>query len=99
MDENIRDEVQTIGATSSKIALALLRGQRTAFTVINTSTAGQTVTLNWGKEADAGTGIVIFPGGSWSESEDAVFKPSIKSVWARADAAAATISIHERVRG
>lgn len=99
MDENIRDEVLTIGTGSTKIALPLLQGQRTAFTVINTSTAGQTVSLHWGGEATAGEGIVIFPGGNWSESEDQVFKPSIKEVWAVADAAAATISIHERVRG
>lgn len=97
MVENIRNGKQTIGTTSLEVVPTLMQGQRTALTIINTSTGGQIVTLNWGGEARALEGIVLYPGGSWSESRDAFFKPSIETVWGISSAASATIAIHERV--
>lgn len=97
MSENIRNAVQTIGTTSTQVLPRLMSGQRTALTIINTSSSGQIVSLNWGGAAEAGRGIVLYAGGSWSESKDAVFKPSIEEVWAIASASSATIAIHERV--
>ena len=97
MGEIIRNGVQTIGTTTTRVVPKLMRGQRTALTVINTSSSGQIITLNWGGEATAGKGIVLYPGGSWSESRDAVFIPSVEEVWAVASAASATIAVHERI--
>lgn len=97
MGEIIRNGAQTIGATAVKVVPKLMRGQRTALTIINTSSSGQIITLNWGGEATAGRGIVLYAGGSWSESRDAVFVPSIEEIWAIASAASATIAVHERI--
>ena len=98
MGENIRNGTQTIGTTAVIVVPPLMRGQRTALTIINTSTAGQTISRSLGEEAVAGNSIVLYPGGSWSESRDSVFVPSNERVWAIASAAAATIAIHERVK-
>lgn len=98
MGESIRNEMQTIGTTAAIIAPTLQRGQRTALTIINTSTSGQTISLSWGPAAIAGRSVVIYPGGSWSESQDSHFIPSIEMVWAIASAAGGTIAIHERVK-
>ena len=97
MAENIRNGKQTIGTTSLEVVPTLLRGQRTALTIINTSLTGQIITLNWGGQATALQGIVLYSGGSWSESRDAFFKPSIESVWAISSAIGGTIAIHERI--
>lgn len=98
MGENIRNATQTIGTTAAIILPTLQKGQRTALTIINTSTAGQVISLSWGPEAIAGSGIVLYPGGSWSESRDSVFVPNNEMVWGIASAAAATIAVHERVK-
>ena len=97
MSENIRNEALTIGTTSLKVVPTLMKGQRTALTIINTSTSGQIITLNWGGAAISLNGIVLYPGGSWSESRDAFFKPSIETVWGISSASGGTIAIHERV--
>jgi len=97
MAENIRNGALTIGTTSIEIIPPLLRGQRTALTIINTSLSGQIITLNWGGAAQPLQGIVLYSGGSWSESRDAFFKPSIETVWGISSAAGGTIAIHERV--
>jgi len=98
MGENIRNAVQTIGTTAVEIALTLQQGKRTALAITNTSTSGQNISLNWGHETTAGTGVVLYPGGSWWESIDSAFTPSNLQIWAVASAAAATIAIHERIK-
>lgn len=98
MGENILSKTQTITATSTVVLPVLRQGQRTALIVTNISTGGQTVTLNWGGEATANNGVVLYPGGTWSESRDAAFIPSNKDVWAVASGAGATIAVHERVQ-
>lgn len=98
MGENIRNGVQTIGTTALIVLPPLLRGQRTLLAITNTSTAGQNISLGWGGTAVAGSSIVLYPGGSWSESQDSHFVPSIDQVWAVATAAGATIAIHERIK-
>ena len=97
MSENIRNGSQTIGTTSLIVVPTLLKGQRTALTIINTSTGGQVITLAWGGPALALQGIVLYPGGSWSESREATFTPSIEQVWAISSAITGTIAIHERI--
>jgi len=97
MVEHIRNSSQTIGTTSLEVVPTLLKGQRTALTIINTSASGQIISLTWGGEAIALQGIVLYAGGSWSESREAVFIPSTEAVWGVSSASGGTIAIHERV--
>ena len=99
MVENIRDASQTIGATSVEITLQQIPGTRNALVITNTSTAGQQISLAWGKAAVAGKGMVLYPGGTWSESIDTRFTPSAMGAQGIASAAGGTIAIHERITG
>ena len=97
MVEHVRNSAQTIGATALIVVPTLEVGKRNAISIINTSTGGQIITLSWGVEAQAGKGIVLFTGGSWSESRDNVFTPSTEQIWAISSAAAGTLAIHDRI--
>ncbi|GAJ01767.1 unnamed protein product [marine sediment metagenome] len=98
MTELIRNGALTVGTTSLQAVPPLVEGQRTALTIINTSTSGQIMTITWGGEGTPLTGIVLYAGGSWSESRDAVFMPSNEPVWVVSSAIGGTIAIHERIR-
>ena len=98
-EDNIRNASATIGTTPVIVANLLQSGQRTALTFINTSTGGQTITLQWGTQGTStAAGIVLYPAGSWSESYDGFFIPSNLDVWGVASAAGGTLAIQERVR-
>ena len=92
-----RDVVVTVGATSTELSTQIIEHQRTVIVITNTSTAGQIVTLAFGKEAVAGNGIVLYPTGAWAESIDSSFIPTNQRITAIASAAAATVTIHERI--
>jgi hypothetical protein len=98
MGENIRNSAKTIGTTALVVVPTLIAGQRSALVIVNTSTGGQAITLSWGTQTIALSGIVLYPGGSWSESEDNKFIPSKEQVWAVSSAASGTIAVHERVK-
>ena len=96
---NIRNAAVTIGTTPLKIAEPLILGQRQALSLVNTSTAGQIITLQWGQQADVAlAGIVLYPAGSWGESLDGAFIPSNLDVWAVSSAAGGTLAIQERIQ-
>jgi len=98
-EDNIRQSSVSVGTTGVQIAPQLMSGQRTALTLINTSTGGQAITLQWGTQGSAtGSGIVLYPAGSWSESYDGFFIPSNLDVWAISSAAGGTLAVQERVR-
>jgi len=99
MAENIRDSTLTIGTISVVLVLQHIPGERTALAITNTSTAGQTLSMAWGKVAVAGQGVVLYPGGSWSESIDSRFTPSEKEVQTVSSAAGGTAAIHVRTVG
>lgn len=97
--DNIRDASASVGTTPVLVAALLQTGVRTALTFINTSTGGQVITIKWGNQSTAtGSGIVLYAGGSWSESYDGYFVPSYLDVWAVSSAAGGTLAIQERVR-
>jgi hypothetical protein len=98
MEEEIRNSAATVGASSIQVAPPLIKGQRNAITIVNVSTAGQNISLSWGQEATANIGIVLYPGGSWSESYDSAFIPSNLGIWAVSSAANGVLAIHERIR-
>ena len=99
MVENIRDGSVTVGTTAVQLSLQEIPGTRNVLVITNTSTSGQQISLSWGKNAIAGKGMVLYPGGTWSESIDNRFTPSAMEVWAISSAASGTIAIHERIEG
>jgi hypothetical protein len=99
VEENIRDSALTIGTTPLLISIEKLPGTRTALAITNTSAGGQVLSLSWGKTATALNGIVLYPGGSWSESVDQRFTPSNKEIWIVSSAAGGTAAQHERTIG
>ena len=100
MGENVRDTVVTIGTASTLLSIDKIGStKRTALVITNTSTAGQVLSFAWGKAAVAGSGVVLYPGGSWSESVDNRFTPSPKEIFGISSAAGGTAAVSERLEG
>lgn len=97
MGENIRDADLTVGTTALMAALAPHPNKRTALAFTNTSITEQILSLGFGKAAIAGRGIILYPGGSWSESVDSRFSPTNKEIWVISSATGGTLAIHERL--
>lgn len=96
--ERTRNVKVTLPTTSTKIAEACFQ-ERTQISIINTSTGGETVSIGIGEEAVANAGIVIYAGGSYSESKgDKSDKITQDVITALGSAATATIAIVEKVR-
>jgi hypothetical protein len=93
-----RNESLTVGTTAVVVSKdkenSLLREN---ITIINTSTGGQIITLSLDKDAVAGEGIPLSPGGTFSDSLSANYKPSQKMISAISSASGGTISIQERL--
>jgi hypothetical protein len=98
MGDLIRNASIAVGTSAVLVAPPLIEGQRVVLVLTNTSTAGQTITIQTGSEAIAGAGIILYPAGSWSEAIDASFIPSNLAFWAVASGASGTLAIQERVR-
>jgi len=97
--DRIRNASVVVGTTPVKICEQLLEGQRTSLAITNTSTAGQTITIQTGQQAGQTlAGIVLYPAGSWSESIDSAFIPSNLEFWAVASGASGALAIQERVK-
>lgn len=95
--ELIRNSAQTIGTTAVQVVPELLSGERKVINITNTSTSGQIISLSWGSQAVASSGVVLYPGGSWSESNDVGFVASNLSIWAVSSGVSGTLAIHERI--
>lgn len=93
----IRQGSVTVGTTSSNISPYLESTLRKVLVITNTSTNGANITLSWGSPAIAGYGIVLNPSGSWSESIDSAYVPSIQDIWAISSVANGTLAIQERI--
>ena len=92
-----RDTVVTVGASSVEVSPETGRKQRSVLVFTNNSTAGQKITLAWGKDAVSGQGVVLLPGEHHVESIDKGFLPLNLRIAAIADAANGTLAIHERL--
>lgn len=95
-EELIINKSETITTTASKISETCFQ-QRTFISIINTSTGGQTINVAIGEEAVAGSGIQLYPGGYYTESIEAGFKPTNKLITAISSAAGGTLAIQERI--
>ena len=71
--------------------------KRVNILIINTSTAGQVITLAIDGVATSDEGIVLNPGGSWSDNSDAGYKPTQKQITAISSSANGQLSIQERL--
>lgn len=83
----------TVDGTSKTI---LTDQKRVLYTVINTSTGGQLITLNLGKVAVSGAGIVLSPGQSWVDSNSEGYECYQGPIQAIASGAGGTIGIMAR---
>lgn len=89
----------TLLTTSGVIREELFKEQAqcTMFSIINTSTGGETVSLGIGEEAVDGKGIKLYPGGFYAESSDGINEATNKQINAIGSAATATIAFQQRI--
>lgn len=92
-----RDETVSVGTSSVELSPETGTKQRQVLVITNTSTGAQKIALAWGKDAVAGTGVVLLPGEHHVEAIDSAFIPLNTRISAEADGAGGTIAIHERL--
>lgn len=98
MENNINQSIN-VGATATVISVERdnNNGKRASIIVINTSTGGESITVAVDAPAVSGAGVVLSPGGTWSDSRDGAYWPTQKQITAIGSGAGATIAIQERV--
>ena len=87
----------TVGTNNVVISEDRQQEERTFFSITNTSTEGQAVSIAFGQEATAGSGIVLYPGGTYSESRESGYRMNQQNICIEADGAGATVAVCERV--
>ena len=98
MADRITNKSVTVGTTPVVLAQELLTGQRKFISIVNTSTAGQKISISINQDPTAGVGIVLSPGGSYSDSQDGTtYYPSHYNFTAVADGAGGAVAITERI--
>lgn len=70
---------------------------RKFISIVNTSTAGQIISISVADEGANSAGIPLSVGGLYLESEDAGFKPTNRRICAVSSAAAGSVAISERI--
>ena len=96
--EASRTDNVTVDVTPGKVCEAKFGGgKRTVLFLTNVSTGGQVISLAVGSEAILNKGIVLNPGGFYSESTDNRFTCTQESITAISDIAGAILAIHERI--
>jgi hypothetical protein len=90
-----RNKSQTIGAANAMVSDDMYGATRKMITIVNTSAAAQTISIAIGEEAVAGSGIVLYPTGSWSEGT--IFAATQKIINVISSAAGGTIAVYERI--
>lgn len=76
---------------------SLLQSQRVRLIITNTSTAGQIISIAADGEAVAGSGLVLYPGGSQSWEVQANLQITQSRITAIADAVSGSVSVYEEV--
>jgi len=96
--EDVRNASVSVGTSPVTVSEEVQKpAVRKAIVLVNTSTGGQILTIAFGGEAVAGSGIVLAGYGEWSETLDARFTPSQKIIRAVSSAAGGTLGVHERI--
>lgn len=98
MADRVTNKTVSIGTTPIQVAGDVEPGQRKFISIINTSTGAQKISLSIGADAIAGQGIVLSPGGSYSDSSDGVsYFPLEYAHNLVADLAGGSVSVIERI--
>lgn len=92
-----RNESIDVGVTPVQLMADVLPGQRRTFNITNTSTAGQVISVSVGQDPTNGHGVVLYPGGNWSETTNTGYVPSEKAFNAISDLAGGTVSVYEEI--
>lgn len=97
--ESSRNQAVTITTVSIIVAEAKNNpvSERITIYIVNTSLAGQIISLAVDGEAVLNQGITMQPGGFYQESNDSGFKATQKRIEGISSAAGGTLSIYERV--
>jgi len=85
-----------VGTTVVELMPEKTTNERRVWVVTNTSTLNQTITLGIGRDAVAGSGIVLAAGASWVESQDSKFAPANERITAISSAVNGSVSVYER---
>ena len=88
-----RNTSDTIGTAS---LLLSSRGDRVELIIVNTSTAGQNITLSFDRSAVSKQGVYLPQGGYYYASSQNDFRVSPKDIYAISDAAGGILSVMER---
>jgi len=87
----------TVGTSVVVVSDQQTFSKRVLFSLINTSTGGQTISIAFGQDAAASQGVVLAPGGYYSESKDPSFDPTNDQITAVSSGAGGTLALMERV--
>jgi len=97
MEINSSDRSVTVGTDTVVISEERRNGERVNITFVNTSTSGQVITVSTSGDAVAGSGLVLYAGGS-NEKQKTSNLPIIQSrITAVSSAVGGTLAVHEEV--
>lgn len=90
---------KAVTISTTNVVLSEERGndERTFLSIVNTSTGGQVISVAFGQEAVALSGVVLYPGGVYSESREAGFRMTQHNVTAISSGAGGTVAVSERI--
>lgn len=91
-----RNVAVSVGTASVEISPTRDQEERVLISIVNTSTGGQTISLAFGQEAAAGSGVVLYPGGFYQESRD-TNKIVQEQISAISSLAGGTVAVSERI--
>lgn len=96
--DSLTNKSISVGTSAVKLADDLAPTQRKFISIINTSTGGQVISISINADPANGQGIVLSPGGSYTDSQDGAgyFPPSF-NIQAISDLAGGKVAILERV--
>lgn len=86
-----------VGTTNVVLSEQKDQQRRVSFSIINTSTGGQVISITFTDEAGAGLGIPLSAGGFYSEAESEGFKCTRSRICAISSLAGGTIAMTERL--
>jgi len=100
MDDNTpRQASISVGTSSVEVSPSPGVSRRKVYSIVNTSSAGQVITISFGQDAVAGRGFILYPTSSIIDSQSEAYFPFQGRICAIADAANGTVSIMERMEG
>ena len=98
MAEYNRNELLVQGTTSVVVSndKTELETRRKNITITNSSIGNQKLTISIDKPSVDRAGIVLYPGGTWSDNAESGYEPTQKAIHVISDIADASISLSER---